>query len=249
MPHSLTPDAIVYDLETAADPQLSPDGTWILFTRSKAERGAPRPESQLWLCDRDGGNPRQLTQGGTRNAGGRWSPDGRAIAFVSDRVATSGLFVLPLDGGEARELTRHSRPDRRTSPGRRTARRSPTSPPSTPRTRTSGNRARTSRRACASPRRIDYKQDNRGYLGDKRSQVWVVDVASGERRMLTGDPVDHAYPQWSPDGRTIAVKLPNRNGLFSRLGLIDVATGETTPSVRRTASSAAGPGRRAGIAS
>src|SRR5262249_12210291 len=76
-------------------------------------------------------------------------------------------------------------------------------------------------------RRIDYKQDNRGYLNDVRQRVWVVDVATGERRMLTHTPDDHNFPQWSPDAKTIAVKVPNRNGLASQLGLIDVASGET----------------------
>ncbi len=76
-------------------------------------------------------------------------------------------------------------------------------------------------------RRIDYKQDNRGYLGDARTQVWVVDAASGERRMLTREPVDHNYPQWSPDGTRLAVQVPNRNGMHSQLGIVTVATGAT----------------------
>src|SRR5581483_7816883 len=77
-------------------------------------------------------------------------------------------------------------------------------------------------------RRIDYKQDNRGYLGDTRLQVFVVDVASGRRRQVTRAAVDHNHPAWSPDGKTIAVRVPNRNGMCSQLGLVDVDSGETT---------------------
>jgi len=74
-------------------------------------------------------------------------------------------------------------------------------------------------------RRLDYKQDNRGYLNDVRTQVFVVDVATGERRRLTCEPDDLWYPQWSPDGRTIAARVSTDNGIYSQLALIDVATG------------------------
>ncbi|MGZ3666712.1 MAG: prolyl oligopeptidase family serine peptidase, partial [Ktedonobacterales bacterium] len=75
--------------------------------------------------------------------------------------------------------------------------------------------------------RIDYKQDNRGYLGDTRLQVYVVDVATGERRRVTSDAVDYTTPQWSPDGAWLAAQVPNRNTIHSQLALIEVATGET----------------------
>ncbi|HLI52045.1 MAG TPA: S9 family peptidase, partial [Thermomicrobiaceae bacterium] len=72
-------------------------------------------------------------------------------------------------------------------------------------------------------RRFDYKSDGRGYLGDKRNQLWVVDVESGKRRRLTGEPFDHGAPSWSPDGLTIATSIATTFG--SQLGLIDVLTG------------------------
>jgi len=51
-------------------------------------------------------------------------------------------------------------------------------------------------------------------------------VDSGERRQVTKDAVDHYFPQWSPDGKTIAVQVPNRNGMCSQLGLVSVDSGE-----------------------
>ncbi|MDQ3540219.1 MAG: S9 family peptidase, partial [Chloroflexota bacterium] len=74
--------------------------------------------------------------------------------------------------------------------------------------------------------RIDYKQDNRGFLNDTRLQVMLVSTDSGETRQVTTDAVDHTEPQWSPDGRTLAVKVPNRNGMRSQLGLINVTSGD-----------------------
>jgi dipeptidyl aminopeptidase/acylaminoacyl peptidase len=76
-------------------------------------------------------------------------------------------------------------------------------------------------------RRLDYKQDNRGWVNDVRSQVFLVDVANGERRMLTREPDDLFYPQWSPDGGKLAARIATNNGIQSHLALIDVATAQT----------------------
>ncbi len=110
----LTPDILVYDFKSASDPQLSPDGDKVLYTLGQVERGKLRGTSQLWLANRDGSNARQLTWNGERNGGGRWSPEGCQIAFVSNRSGGKGkekgaaLCVLSLaGGGEAREVTRH----------------------------------------------------------------------------------------------------------------------------------------------
>ncbi|HET7036875.1 MAG TPA: hypothetical protein VFI42_14415, partial [Thermomicrobiaceae bacterium] len=85
MARPMTAELLIYDLKNAADPQLSPDGSAILYTLATIDRETKKPASQLWLCAPDGSNKRQLTQTGTRNRGGRWSPDGTSIAFVSDR--------------------------------------------------------------------------------------------------------------------------------------------------------------------
>ena len=228
MPRSLSPDAFVYDLIAAAEPTVSPDGTSILSALGRVDRETGRAGSELWRHGIDGDGARQLTWSGGKNGGARWSPDGAAIAFVSDRVGAkrSGLFVMPADGGEARELTRSWQPigDLAWSPDGRsivfTAPFDPENPTGTPPPADAAPRVRATRR-------IDYKQDNRadGYLGDVRTQLFVVDVASLEQRMVTRDPVDHQFPRWSPDGRRIAVGLSNRNGMHSQLGLVDAATG------------------------
>jgi dipeptidyl aminopeptidase/acylaminoacyl peptidase len=222
----LSPDAIVYGLESASDPQLSPDGNGIIFTRSKAERCKKLPGSQIWFSERDGSNARQLTRVGERNSGGRWSPDGLSIAFVSDRVKKTGLFVMPY-GGESIELTRHNGPigELAWSPDGGTIAYVAQFDPANPDERDLGEEDAPRVRVTA---RVDYKQDSRGYLADLRPQVWLVDVETGERRQLTSLPLDHNFPAWTPDGRKIAVKISNHNGMQSQLGVIDVATGETT---------------------
>ncbi|HET7034252.1 MAG TPA: hypothetical protein VFI42_01075, partial [Thermomicrobiaceae bacterium] len=91
MAQPLTPELLVYGLTNATDPQLSPDGSTVLYSLSKVDEKTHKPTGQLWLCAPDGSNKRQLTQTGTRNRGGRWSPDGTSIAFVSDRVKQAGI--------------------------------------------------------------------------------------------------------------------------------------------------------------
>ncbi len=229
MAQVLSPETLVYGFSLANDPRISPDGTQVVYTVTRVDRETRRSSSQLWLCGIDGANARQLTRLGQHNGGARWSPDGRSVAFVSDRAGDQqqSIAVLSLEGGEAREITRHRvplsglawSPDGRTIAY--TAIFDPENPDELPTPQDAPPRVRVTRR-------LDYKQDTRGYLGDARAQLWLVDVVTGERRMLTSDPADHFHPTWSPDGRTIAVQVPNRNQICSQLALVSVETGEQT---------------------
>lgn len=169
-----------------------------------------------------------MTQSDKRTGGGRWSPDGRQIAFVSDRGKGRGIFVMPAsEGGEGRELTRHGQEiaGLNWSPDDRRIAYTTAFDPENPEEREPEKDAAPMARVT---RRSDYKQDSRGYLGDQRSQIFVVEVASGQRRQLTRDPVDHFFPQWSPDGKQLAAQAPNRNGMCSQLALVDAESGEKT---------------------
>jgi dipeptidyl aminopeptidase/acylaminoacyl peptidase len=227
MARQLTPDTLVYELVAAGDPQVAPDGSRVVYTLARADGTTKKQTSDLWLCGIDGGSPRRLTWGG-RNGNARWSPDGTQIAFTSDRVKASGVFVLPVEGGgEARELTRHAQSigELAWSPDGAQIAYTTLFDPENPDERELDPEAAPRVRVTC---RIDYKQDTRGYLGDARKQVFVVAVASGERRRITSALVDHNNPQWSPDGRRLAVRIPNRNGMFAQLGIVHAASGETT---------------------
>ena len=222
----LTPEALVYQIATAADPQVSPDASRVAYSLGRANRDVDRGTSQIFLSDLDGSHRRQLTSAGDRNREPRWSPDSRSLAFVSDRIpGYSGLFLIPTDApGEARELTRH-RPAighlAWSHDGQQIAYTVAFDPDNPDEQAPTPNRAP----KVKVTRRLDYKQDNRGWLNDVRQQVFVVDVATGERRRLTTEADDLWYPQWSPDGRSLAARITSNNGIFSQLALIDVTTG------------------------
>ncbi len=225
---SLTPERVVCELQTASTPRISPDGTRIAFVLGRTDVEKSKNVSQVWLIDPDGSNARQLTHTGTSHSSPVWSPDGCQLAFVSRRDGDkpNAICLLPMEGGEARELVRHwaNPASLAWSPdGRQIAYTLPVDP---------DNPDETAPDKDAPPpvrvvTRIDYKQDNRGFLNNTRMQVMVVSTDTGETRQLTTEAVDHTDPQWSPDGQTIAAKFPNRNGMHSQLGLINVASGNT----------------------
>src|SRR3954466_14624509 len=66
------------DWEDVQSPQLSPDGTQILFTRRWVDKMNDKWESSIWLMNADGTHQRSLTQGSDVH----WSPDGKRIAYV-----------------------------------------------------------------------------------------------------------------------------------------------------------------------
>jgi dipeptidyl aminopeptidase/acylaminoacyl peptidase len=93
-----------------ADPQISPDGSGVAFTRVVVNEKTDDYETSLWLVPANGSSePRQLTSG-THDSTPRWSPDGRRLAFVraaerEGKTEPSQIYLLPLNGGEARAIT------------------------------------------------------------------------------------------------------------------------------------------------
>src|ERR1044071_5595023 len=92
-----------------ADPQISPDGSRVVFVRVWVNQKSDRYETALWIVSTNGGAPRQLTAG-PRDSGPRWSPDGRTLAFSRSaekegRPQPPQIYLMSFDGGEAQPLT------------------------------------------------------------------------------------------------------------------------------------------------
>src|SRR5258706_8582373 len=92
------------DWETVNDPQISPDGSQILYTRRWVNKLEDRWDSALWIMNADGARNRFLAKG----ANARWSPDGSRIAYLADgEPKGTQLFVRWMDAeGATSQVTR-----------------------------------------------------------------------------------------------------------------------------------------------
>src|SRR3712207_5354219 len=83
------------DWEDVQDPQLSPDGRQIIYTRRWVDKLNDRWESSLWIMSSDGSRNRFLVNG----SGARWSPDGSRIAYVAkgEPGSSQQIFVRWMD--------------------------------------------------------------------------------------------------------------------------------------------------------
>ena len=84
----------IFDLEYAADPQISPDGTKVVFVRNSLDLMKDRGRSRLWVVNADGSDLRPLTSGAGNESYPRWSPDGKRLAYVSDVGGSAQLYCL-----------------------------------------------------------------------------------------------------------------------------------------------------------
>jgi dipeptidyl aminopeptidase/acylaminoacyl peptidase len=98
------------DLPSLGDPQLSPDGSQVLFTRTDTDWTRNRTVTHIWRVDTDGSDPFQLTTGEDGESSPRWSPNGTLIAFVADRSddGPAQIHLIRAEGGEAIPLTEHA---------------------------------------------------------------------------------------------------------------------------------------------
>jgi dipeptidyl aminopeptidase/acylaminoacyl peptidase len=216
----------MFHVRNVTDPHITLDATRVAFTVSWIDGETCETRSRIAVAELPGGRPFEFTQGDADDMP-KWSPDGRMLAFRrrtdgdqadSGRGGQAGqnrhagraqrqLWVMPADGGEARQVTRLATGGMEYSwapDSKRLAVVSDVDP------RVEGD-ARTPRTTHV--RRIRYHEDGFGLRADARRHIFLVaEPWSNEEGAVEGRPhvqitegdYDNHTPVWSPDGRRLA---------------------------------------------
>jgi dipeptidyl aminopeptidase/acylaminoacyl peptidase len=213
----------VFHVEYASDPQVSPDGTRVVYVRNFMDVMKDKARSHLWVINVDGTGHRPLTDGEHNESSPRWSPDGTRLAYMADVAGKDQMFCRWMDTGQTSQLTRGTQ--------------SPASPAWSP----DGTQIAFAKFVdkeeepfvemptkpdgadWAKPakviRSVMYRFDGKGYLKHGYWHLFIVPGEGGTPRQITQGKFDHLMtdpeaapqtPAWTPDGKHILLSANRR---------------------------------------
>jgi tricorn protease len=193
----------------------------------------------IWVANADGSDPARLTAHIAQDIFPRFSPDGRWIAFTSNRMGNDDLFVVPVDGGIPRQVTFHTGGDTmlywtpdgerlvfRTSRGAHAfysplytvAAAGDLPVPMAMDQGAAGMLSQDGSRVAFNRYGVRYWR--KGYRGNSQADIWLQDVGGGEIRQLTDADTQQfrrhtqdVFPMWGADG--MVYFMSERDGLFN----------------------------------
>lgn len=227
-------------MHRVSSPTISPDGKTIVFVATTPDIEENRNQSHLFRVSIGGGEVVQLTRRGSSNTEPVFSPDGKWIAFASNRAdKKSQLWVLPIEGGEARQVTRLCLGARRPvwyPDGKRLLAISPVFRDTIHQSQIE-EREEERKKAGTQPRVIDGLMFRHwdSWTEDKVDHLFEVEVETGEVRDLTPgtDPVPPlsltGAPDFavSPDGSEIcyvSLKLDQKDARLTETNYLALST-------------------------
>jgi len=176
-----------------SSPRFSHDGKRIVFVVTRADLDRSVYDSDLWISNADGSNLVRLTRSDANDAQPTWSPDGRRIAFTSDRDGgRNALWLIDPNGGEPWKLTGEGGAisNFEWSPDSKSLAFVMGDPPS------------------ADQEKRTKERDDAQVVGESPRQwhLYIVDVESQRVRRMTGGAFSIDHPSWSPDGKRIVME-------------------------------------------
>ena len=228
------------EMESVGNPEISPDGKEIIFTRTWVDKMKDQYRSNLWITDVEGVRVRELTSGARNDSSPVWSPDGKRIAFLSDRDGTNQLHVMWLDTREVAQLTHlEQAPNNiKWSPdGKWIAFTSfaPDTDPILDVKLPERPRGAEWAKPAVIVDRLSWASDGRGPVPKGHTHVFVIDATiGGTPRQITSGKFSHNGHDWAADGKTIfvsGIRKPDAEYLRndSEIYSIDLATLEVKP--------------------
>jgi dipeptidyl aminopeptidase/acylaminoacyl peptidase len=209
------------DLLHPSQPAFSADGARVAFS---VQEGFSRPgvgvSSRIWIAQADGSGARQATRGPGSDTSPRWSPDGRTLAFLSDRdhPGRAAVHVLDDDAGEARPVgtLEGSAEDVRFSPDGSRLLVLAADPGS-------------DRAGADSATRIDSGDGDPTVTrpAEHWRRLYTIDVATGDTSRVGPDGLNVWELDWGGgDVAAVVSEDPSESGWYrARLVVIDLATG------------------------
>ena len=217
----------VFELEYAGSPQISPDGTQVVYERRSNDIMTDRTRSNLWIIDADGSGHRPLVSGTSSSSSPRWSPDGQRIAYTESTDTGNGVYVRWMDTGQTGLVA-----NLRTSASGLTW--SPDgkwlafvmSVPDEPVTLAKPRKKPEGAEWSEPVKVIDsthYRWDGEGFLEPAHTHIFVLPADGGTPRQLTSGNFDHDDSlSWSADSLKIFFSSNRNEGWELQSGESDI---------------------------
>ncbi len=183
-PKLLTPEASL-NLRSISDLQFSPDGNRLAFVVTEPAKGEGRAR-HIWIYEKGSSSIRQVTYSAKSDSNPRWSPDGKQLAFLSDRDEQQQVYAMRADGGEASALTK----------GKRSVKNFAWSPDG----KQIAFLAPDAKTEAEEKKEKDKDDAHVVDKEDKHARLWLLTLGAGEAKALTEPKWDIREAVWHPSG-------------------------------------------------